>query len=183
MTLIEIVVAGIITSILAAIAVPSMMGFMSSNQVKGAQDQLQSAFRDAQRQAMRLSGKCEIEIQKVATTPKVQYELKVITDDTDKAKQKSCLVSSSPSLPAGVEIKTNLSGDPPKLTFNFKGQSNKGGTIVFYDQNFKTSDVEAGNVRCLVIAPFLGMMRVGSYEANPTRTLDPEKCNTTENTL
>jgi hypothetical protein len=79
-------------------------------------------------------------------------------------------------LPQDVKIATNLSGTPPKLAFNFKGRSNKGGTIVFYSDKAKQK-------RCLVIALYMGMLRVGEYSGAVTDTLDPTLCNTSTNTL
>jgi hypothetical protein len=102
------------------------------------------------------------------------------------------LSGSSLVLPKDVAIRTNLSGSPPTVSFNFRGLTTDGGTLVFYPKNVgysTTNTADAKNTpRCLVISMTLGMMRTGTYSANPTIpitkdgktvTLDPDKCDPT----
>ncbi len=160
MTLIEMAIAAVIVGVLAAIAIPSILQLKSSNDVKAALDQVQNALKDAQRQAIRKSGECEITLNLANNPPKITPN------------EAGCLISSTSTneIPNGVIILSNLSGKPPKIKFSFKGQTNKAGTLVFYSD-------KANEKKCLVISRFLGIMRTGDYEGNIS-SIDEKKCNT-----
>ncbi len=59
-TLLEILVALAITGILAALTGPNLSAWLNRNEVQEATDSIQSALRDAQRQAIRLGRICRI---------------------------------------------------------------------------------------------------------------------------
>ena len=59
-TLLEILIALAITGILAALTGPNLLAWLNSNKVQEATDSIQSALRDAQRQAIRLGRICTI---------------------------------------------------------------------------------------------------------------------------
>jgi hypothetical protein len=170
-TLFELLAAVVIVGILAAIGIPSLVGLVNASKVRDAQSQVQGIIRGAQRQALLKSTTCELQFNNISSPP-------VTISDTNTASTVACLTANTLKLPEDVKIATNLSGTPPKIGFNFKGRTknNQAGTIVFYSDKAKQK-------RCLVIAPFLGMMRAGEYTGAVTDPITANSCKTTTNTL
>jgi len=172
-TLFELLAVVVIVGISAAIGIPSLLRLVNASKVRDAQSQVQGIIRGAQRQALLKSTDCELQFNNISSPP-------VTISDTNTTSTIACLTASTLKLPEDVKIATNLSGTPPKLAFNFKGRSNKGGTIVFYSDKAKQK-------RCLVIALYMGMMRTGEYkdkdDGSFPNTLDPTSCITSTNTL
>jgi prepilin-type N-terminal cleavage/methylation domain-containing protein len=174
-TLFELLAAVVIVGILAAIGIPSLVGLVNASKVRDAQSQVHGIIRGAQRQALVKSTDCELQFNNISSPP-------VTISDTNTASTVACLTANTLKLPEDVKIATNLSGTPPKLGFNFKGrlknikEENNLNTIVFYSDKAKQK-------RCLVIAPFLGMMRAGEYTGAVTDPITANSCKTTTNTL
>jgi prepilin-type N-terminal cleavage/methylation domain-containing protein len=164
-TLFELLIVMVMVGILAVVGIPSLIGIINAKKVQQAQEQVQGILRGAQRQAIRRGNSCEIQFNR--TTNPV-----TITNNTVAV---ACLTTGQLQLPKNVKVVTSLTGNPPKIAFNFKGRSNKAGTIVFYSD-------QAQEKRCLVISLFLGMMRSGNYTGT-IDNIDPNLCNTTANTL
>lgn len=100
MTLLEISIVTVIAGILAAIAVPSMMGMLQGNKVKQGVDQVYSALQDAQGQAIRRGQKCTIKFDNSVTPPTIALN--------SSSQDKGCLASTNNQLPTGVVMKHNL---------------------------------------------------------------------------
>lgn len=167
-TLFEVLIVVVIVGILAALGIPNLMGIINASKVKDAQSQVQGIIRGAQRQAISNSVDCELQIN-ISKNP-------ITISDTNPKPTIACLSASTLVLPRDIKILTTLTGTPPTLKFNFKGRSNKGGTIVFYSDR-------ANQKRCLVIALYMGMMRTGEYTGKVTEKIDPTLCKTTTNLL
>lgn len=151
-TLIEMIVTVIVAGILMAVAAPSLMGMLDQNRVRDGLRQVENAFKEAQRQAIRRGNSCQI-VLNIATktftaTPNEclqsqqyltanEYQNVLLrTDDTDTAQ---------------VDITfshrgTRLAGDPQR-------------TIVFYRS-------ENSLKRCMIITPGLGTIKNGIYTGN-----------------
>lgn len=174
-TLMEIVITGIMVGILSAIAAPSLIGLISGSNVKQAQEQVESALQDVQRQAIRRGVSCQITINTSTNPVTLSSTTTAAPGSTTRA---ACLSGSSLVLPKDVAINTTLSGSPPTVSFNFRGLTSDAGTLVFYPRGAVYSgDADARkSPRCLVISMTLGMMRSGTYTRNPTITPDPTKC-------
>jgi len=168
LTLFELLVVLVIVGVLAALGIPNLLGAINASKVKQAQTQVQGIIRGAQRQALNSGASCGLKLN-TSNNP-------ITISDINSSPTNTCLSASTLVLPQDVKILTNLSGTPPSITFNFKGRSNKGGTIVFYSDR-------ANQKRCLVIALYMGMMRTGEYTGKVTDTIDPTLCNTTTDTL
>ncbi|WP_107666223.1 Tfp pilus assembly protein FimT/FimU [Cyanothece sp. BG0011] len=149
-TLLEIIIAAVITGVIAAIGAPSLMGMLQGDQVKQGLDQIQLALQDAQKQAIRNSKQCTVTIQK--NTGDDYFSL----DTADP----SCLGGSERELPDTVDIAMTSTMDAG-VTFSFKGNmAGTGKTIVVKPKKGQ------GVKRCLVITQGLGIMRIGIYDAN-----------------
>ena len=180
-TLFELLIVAIMAGVLAIISTPTILGLVSFNKVKSAQQQVQGILRDAQSQAIRQGRPCEITINNTDNP--------ITLSSYDTINKTACSTYSSLELPKNIKIATTLSGTPPKVSFNYKGQTNKGGTLVFYSANDSSGDLfgkQNGNAkgkRCLVISLYLGMMRTGDY-ADPKDLInygnspDENSCNT-----
>jgi prepilin-type N-terminal cleavage/methylation domain-containing protein len=164
MTLLEISIVTVIAGILAAIAVPSMMGMLQGNKVKQGVDQVYSALQDAQGQAIRRGQKCTIKIDNSTTPPSIA--LNSVSQD------KGCLASTNNQLPTGVLMKHNL--NPSTVSFSYKGNTTlpDAGTIVIQTEKGK------GEKQCLVISDGLGIMRRGVYNGDTTSSVTAGNCTT-----
>ncbi len=157
-TLLEVIIAAVITGILAAIGTPSLMGMLQGDQVKQGIDQIQLALQDAQKQAIRNSKQCTIVIDKDADPPTVDIK------DPTAATNKGCLGSVERELPKNIVVKSNLSSN--EIAFSFKGNTINRGTIVVEPSQ------GTGEKRCLVISDGLGIMRTGIYTGDTSGSLD-----------
>lgn len=160
-TLLEIIIATVITGIIAAIGAPSLMGMLQGDQVKQGVDQIQLALQDAQKQAIRNSKQCSVEIKK--KTGKDYFSL----DTTDA----SCLGGSDRELPNSIDVVMNGTSDT-LANFSFKGNvASQGKTIVIKPTKGK------GVKRCLVISSGLGIMRTGIYDSTVSDDNPPTATN------
>lgn len=160
-TLAETVVIAVVIGILAAIAIPSFLGWIRRKQLDDALVSLQGALQEAQAQAIRRSTTCAVLIP--------DGDGQTLTRSTDSAV--GCLLSDR-ELPSGVRMISNLPTNPKRISFSFRGNTTNSGTVVLH-----RSDNSIPYQRCLVISNGLGIMRTGVYEG-PTTSVTANSCNT-----
>ncbi|MBC1192204.1 prepilin-type N-terminal cleavage/methylation domain-containing protein [Microcystis aeruginosa CS-558/01A06] len=183
-TLLEILVALAIAGILAALTGPNLLAWLNRNKVQEATDSIQSALRDAQRQAIRLGRICTINFTEgTGANPTVYEQI--------KANEPGCLVATntnggSLSLPQEVFMVTNfpIQGDSPGVQFSFRGhvpgltfepRANQA-IIVLYPAANADEPYPNQERKCIVIASLLGIVKQGTYNGNPLGTLDANNC-------
>ena len=128
----------IITGVLAALTVPSMIGMQARTDLQGTASQIKGAFQEAQRSAIRRGATCTVN---VATTG--------ITGSPA-----GCISS-----PVILDTKTTLTTDPTATSsfqFDFKGNPSQEVMVILSRTN--TSDQ-----RCIVVSAGIGIMRSGLY--------------------
>ena len=152
-TLLEIIIVGVITGIIAAIGTPSLMAMLRGDEVKEGLDQIKLALQDAQKQAIRNSKKCTIIVRKKPGDDHFSLD---ITDPNDQ----SCLGGVDRELPESVDVVMNGTNLPGGVTFSFKGTTTETGTVVVQPKKGN------GQKRCLVISSGLGIMGTGIYESS-----------------
>jgi len=188
-TLLEILVALAITGVLAALTGPNLLAWLNSNKVQEATDSIQSALRDAQRQAIRRGRSCTINFTNpTGTNPTVYSQI--------TASEAGCLVAtntnaSSLSLPEEVfMVVSNFPKFPPVsgspgIRFSFRGHvpgltfAPPGGPaiIVLYPAaNASADPYPKQEKKCLVIASLLGIVKQGTYNGDPLGTLNANNC-------
>ena len=153
-TLIELMVTLIIVGVIAAIASPNFVGFLNRIRVDNSLEQLLGAIRETQRLAMRYGSSCKIYIDPDTN----------ILDATDN----NCLLNTR-TINENVDIRTNLSGSTPNISFSHKGNTTKMGTIVLSSNLTDTQ-------KCFVISLGLGIMRTGDYTGNKTGSVSANNC-------
>lgn len=153
-TLPETIAVAIIIGIVAAIAVPSLLGFWRQQRVKTALVETTGAIKEAQRQAMRQGRLCRVNIEPSSNQ---------ITGSPS-----NCLLSNR-FLDSAIVIRTNLSGTPPNIAFSYKGTTTKSGTIVI-SSNFTNLQ------KCFVISLGTGISRTGNYTGSPTGNVSASNC-------
>lgn len=157
-TLIETLVIVIIIGILSAISAPSFLGMLNRGRVNSALSEIQGALQQAQREAMRKSISCKVNLNNNTVT-------------NDSSNSSNCLVTGNRTLPNGIVMVTNISGTPPQIDFSYRGTITlpDSGTIVLSSNdnpNFK---------KCLVISSPLGIIRTGNYK-DLTTSVTAAKC-------
>ncbi len=158
-TLLEIVIAAVITGIIAAIGTPSLMGILQGDQVKEGLDRIQLALQDAQKQAIRNSKRCTIMIQQKTGDDHFSVDIQFPNLETNQG----CLGGIQRELSNKVDVamtSTIANGVP----FSFKGTTTEAGTIVVRPTRGR------GQQRCLVISNGLGIMRTGIYEPSASES-------------
>lgn len=155
-TLVEILAVILIIGIMAAIAAPSMLGFLARSKVDKGFSALQNMVSITQREAMKRSRSCEI------TLPENETTDAVLTSD--------CLITGSETL-ADVFIKYNYASRK-KIQFDYRGGTSPLRTIAIYslDTNYR---------RCLVISNGIGMTRSGIYTKETKSGISATHCQTT----
>lgn len=153
-TLVEMLAVTVIISVIAALAVPNLLGFLRKFQVDAALLQLNGAIKETQRQAIHQGRLCRINIYTTA---------KEVTGNPT-----NCLLNKR-QFSDHLVIRTNLSGTPPNISFSHKGSTTKSGTIVI-------SSSETNWQKCFVISLGVGIMRTGEYTGNSTGSVSATKC-------
>lgn len=153
-TLIELVVVLVIIGIIAGLATPSLIGFFRRNQVNAAMSELLGAIRETQRQAMRQGKVCRLDL---------DTNTNILT-----ANPPNCLLTTR-AIDDDIDIRTNLPGANPNISFSHKGNTTRMGTIVL------SSDLTT-HQRCFVISLGLGIMRTGYYSGSSTGSISSNNC-------
>lgn len=136
-TLPEVLIIVVIVGILAAIAVPSFLGWYNRQKVNQALTKVQGALKEAQREAIKRSKSCTVTLNTNTVTG-------------------PCLVTGDRELPSGVSMATNISGSPPSTIFSYRG------TVTLYDTGKVVLFVEEYK-KCLALSSPLGIMRKGKF--------------------
>lgn len=153
-TLLELIVALFIFGIITAIAAPNFIGLLNRTRVDASLEKLVGAIKETQRQAMRLSQRCRINI---------DPNTNMLT-----ATPNDCLLNAR-EIDKNVDIRTNIRGRTPSIFFSHKGSTTKMGTIVL------SSDL-TNTQKCFVISLGLGIVRTGNYTGSKTGSVSPTEC-------
>ncbi|WP_368667599.1 Tfp pilus assembly protein FimT/FimU [Synechocystis sp. LEGE 06083] len=148
-TLIEVAVVAVIVSILASLALPSFGKMQARNQLRGAMAQVQGAFQEAQRNAIKKGSSCVVDV-----------------NTTNRTIRQNSASSNNGCIPNPVSIPTNQSitmsspSGTTSVTFSYKGNPSAS-----TDQTIVLShEITRLEPRCLVIASGIGIMRSGYYQ-------------------
>ena len=155
-TLIELAVVLVIIGILAAIAVPNLLGMFNRYRVERATATLVGAIKEVQRQAMRQGKLCRIHIN--------------TADNSLTGNPPSCLLNKR-EISDNIAIRTNIPGTLPNIAFSYRGSTTKMGTIVI-------SSKATNSQKCFVVSLGTGIARTGTYTGSKNGSIYPRKCNT-----
>ena len=153
-TLIELLVVLIIVGTIAAIAVPNFIGLLYRNRINQALSTLVGAIKETQSLAMLKGQTCKINIG--------------IDTNTFTGSPRKCLLSDR-TIKEEIEIRTNIPGATPNISFSHKGSTTKMGTIVVSNEN---TDFQ----KCFVIALGTGITRIGNYKGSSTGSVSATFC-------
>lgn len=117
-TLIEMLAALIIVGILAAVAVPNLLGLIYKARIDDGLADVKGAIKEAKSQAIRLSKTCQIEL----TTDTIDSETRVVVQTVAGTDSDNCLLERR-ILPTGVEITDDITNE-----IQFSGKGNIGNT-------------------------------------------------------
>ena len=136
-TLIEMIVTVVILGVLAAVAVPNLLGMYNRQRANAAIEQVEGAIKEAQRLAVRNGRSCAINI-----------------NNGTRTISGGCLLSNRVF---GDYV--TLNSDQAAITFSSKGTTLTPATIRVTANN--------GNVdRCLVLTNGVGLIRTGDYDTD-----------------
>lgn len=133
-TLIEMITVVIIVGVIAAISAPNFLGLLNRNRVNSALGQIKGAIKEAQRQAIKDSSSCTVNITSATRTI-----------------SGGCLLSNRI-----VDNNVTIDSDHT-ITFSGKGNTTSDATIVVSTTN---NNVQ----KCLVVSSGLGLLREGDYD-------------------
>jgi len=139
-TLIEMLIIIAVIGILAAISAPSFLAWLNKKQVDDALVTLQGALQEAQREAIRKSNSCEVELD---------------TTDNEVTSADGCLVTGDRTFKSDVRMVPNETS----FEFSYRGTItlSDAGTVVFLNED------NPSYKKCLVISSPLGIVRTGNY--------------------
>lgn len=146
-TLIEMLIVLIMLGILSASTAPSVLGLYARFQVKSALNQVQGAFQEGQRQAMRTSKTCSLSL-----------------DNFNSLIAGTCLLTGTRQL-SGVSMRSSLTA----LQFNLKGlMLDASSASLTQPVTVVISSNKTSTQSCLVLSTPLGLMRTGTYAGTDT---------------
>jgi len=152
-TLIELAIVLVVVGIFAAISAPNLLGLLNRYRLNQATDTLVGAIKEAQIQAIRQGKLCRIIINSNNT----------LTGDPP-----GCLLSSR-SIRGNIKIRNNIPGAISNISFSYKGNTTKAGTIVLSSQGTNSQ-------KCFVISLGTGIARTGIYTGEKTGSILGKKC-------
>lgn len=141
-TLTESIVIVVIIGIFAALSAPSFLGWLNQRKVDDALAKIEGAIKETQREAVKRSQDCTINIPKGVN--------QTITG--------SCLSTGNRQI-NDVTIDHNAVVDPWIITFDFKGLYQPPGRKLWV--SIPNSSVQP---KCLAISTGIGLMRTGNYD-------------------
>ncbi len=153
-TLIEMLVTVIIVGVIGAIATPSVVGMWNRYTIDEGLRQIEGAIKEAQRQAIRQGKLCRVNIDPNTNT--------ITGNPTD------CLLSVR-EINDDIDIRTNLPGAIPNISFSRKGSTTNSGTIV-------VSSDYTDNQKCFVISLGIGITRTSNYTGSKTGSVSATNC-------
>lgn len=158
-TLTEMIITVIVAGVLAAITLPSLVGLLNRNQVNEAQRQVETALKDAQRQAIRRGRSCRVTINTTANT--------ISSPDN------GCLLSQRDvdegTLVGGDKVSLKANSNTLTISFTHKGTTTSQDVIVI---DSSLTDAK----KCVAIADGIGTVRTGTYTGNVNSTLNRSFC-------
>lgn len=165
-TLIETLVIVIIIGILSGIAAPSFLAINNRKKVEDAASKVQVALQEAQREAIRKSKTCTINVP--------DGNNQALTSDPA-----SCFVTGQRQLD-GVSITSNLES-PKQITFSFRGNSAVNNLPSGADSGIIVLSMpdSSDKKRCLAIGNGIGIMRAGIYNGS-TSSITSSNCITSQ---
>jgi prepilin-type N-terminal cleavage/methylation domain-containing protein len=146
-TLIEMLVVVIIVGILAAVAVPNLLGLIYKARITDGAADIEGAMKEAQRQAIRLSKTCNIELVKNAADNWTVQPAAGVQNN-------NCLLEAR-VLPEGVTAKNNFMGS---MFYSGKGNIGAAGSWVI-----TVSHSNISQEKCLLISGVFGDIQSGIY--------------------
>lgn len=150
----EIIIVLVVMGILGTIAAPSFLNWVNSRKLEVGLAELKGTLLEGQNQAVRLSKTCTINL------PTGSSAVLSSTPTT-------CLRNGTRTL-EGLQLRHSLAA--PSLSFDFKGRVpsslNSEQTVVLS----VTNELNAPS-KCLVIAPGIGLIRIGTYTGSQTTAL------------
>lgn len=150
-TLIEVGIVAVIVGILASLAIPSFGKMQARNQLRAAMTQVQGAFQEAQRNAIKKGSSCVVDINTTNRTIR----------QNSAAANNGC-IPNPVTIPANQGITMTSPSSTTTLTFSYKGN-----TSASTDQTIVLShEITSLEPRCLVISSGIGIMRSGYYQGS-----------------
>lgn len=173
-TLIELLVAILMIGIMAAIAAPSMLGFLKRSKVSSAHRQVYGLLQELQRESIKKSSDCSLIFPSTGKNAGDQTGSVLTLSGT-------CITTGSIGLQE-VRVRHNLATALKSVTANTAPQN----TGVLFDfrgntDSYMNSDAvivlsqENSNVfqKCIVISRGIGLIRIGNYPNANITTDDP----------
>ncbi|MDJ0635020.1 MAG: type II secretion system protein [Xenococcaceae cyanobacterium MO_188.B29] len=162
-TLTEMIVTVIVAGVIAAITAPSLVGWFNRNQINEAQRQVESALKEAQRQAIRRGKSCSVKINTTNNTISI----------SDSSYDNGCLLSQrnvgESTLVGGDTVSLKANSNPVTISFTHKGNTSSQEVIVI------ESSLSSAK-KCVAIAEGIGRIKTGTYTGNLNTTLTRDSC-------
>ncbi|MEM7593320.1 MAG: type II secretion system protein [Cyanobacteria bacterium P01_A01_bin.83] len=162
-TLVEMLAALVIVGIIAALAVPNLLGMLNQTRVKDGLGQVEGAIREAQKLARRKGQACRIRF----TTNAAGNSIVQIAPDDGTTSFSGCLLSNrelkdsvSFDLLVGDSLVDIDSTNPIELTFSSKGNPDNQRIMVISHEQTPTTQ------KCIQIQGLLGGILTGNYNAD-----------------
>jgi type II secretory pathway pseudopilin PulG len=141
-TLLENLTIVVILGILAAIAVPSWLGFQQRQRLANAVDMVVATLHEAQQRSIERSSNCQLILEK-----------QQIVDINQ------CLGDGNLALPTGIDLTS--AGLDNSIDFGFKGNTTDNRTIRLQ----LSSSNKSAPIKCVAISAPLGILRQGEYDS------------------
>lgn len=174
-TLVETLAIVAVIGILAAIAAPSFLTWLSNKKIEDVTAQTESAIREAQSEAIKKSISCTLTIDKTNAKISSNPTTCLPTGERDLSKLGVRAFSNNTT---EVAIGTANLGSTNSFEFSQKGTLSVGGgvgMIVLYRGGGATNQRN----RCIAVASGIGLIRTGIYTGpNPSNPTDTNNCNT-----
>ncbi|AFZ12588.1 type 4 pilin [Crinalium epipsammum PCC 9333] len=178
-TLLEMMIVLMLVGIMAAIATPSFLAMNNNSKVNDAVTKVSGALQEAQKEAMRKSQTCGVQVSLVTINNKATPVLTGVFEKKDAngnlikdANGNSIPVQADSCLTTGQRVLTDISITnsptlPWNIYFDYKGRINNAssaGTIYFSILNTPTPE------KCITISQGIGLFRPGKKSGNSCTT-------------
>jgi len=161
-TLTEMIVTVIIVGILAAVALPNLLGLFNQTRINDGRRQIETSLKEAQKQAVRRGTSCTVTLDANTNT---------ITANPVPCITKTRIIDVN--LDFRGDVAGGASATNIQVTFNRKGSNNSGPRTIAVYRNGASGGVQ----KCVILASNLGGVKNGNYTGDVSSDIVQTSCN------
>jgi prepilin-type N-terminal cleavage/methylation domain-containing protein len=156
-TLIEVITVVFMLGVLCALGVPSILESYAQKKLGHSLDQLQTSLELSQADAIKQGKKCQVYVpdgDRIVAKCNTGLSGNITSNSIPNIPDGLAVIP----LDSGITMSSNLSSTSKKITYSFRGSTDKNATIIL-------SSTDTSLQKCLVVSNGIGLIRTGNISS------------------